>query len=99
VRTNIDPTHIQEEALNVRQLKSSTFYPKLQCKVLILRATEGLLDPDDILLPEDVLEKMIKTIPNARCAHLEGTNHYSIIFQPNPIRDKAILDFLNESPS
>jgi len=27
---------------------------------------------------------------------VEGTNHYSILFQPNKVRDQAILKFLSE---
>jgi len=94
VGTNIDPAHIQEEALNVRKLKAASFYPKLSCKVLILRATRGLLSQDDILLPGDVVERMTREIPNARHVDVEGTNHYGIIFQPHESRDSAILDFL-----
>ncbi|MBW1888479.1 MAG: alpha/beta hydrolase, partial [Deltaproteobacteria bacterium] len=96
VRTNIDPLHIQEEAENVRQLEAASFYPKLSCKTLILRATNGLLSQDDILLPEDVVERMLREIPNARCVDVEGTNHYGIIFQPHEARDKAIKSFLEE---
>ncbi len=94
VRTNIDPLHIQEEALNVRQLNIAEFYPELKCPVLILRATEGLVNPDDILLPEDVIEKMIREIPKPEVVTVEGSNHYSIIFQPFKERDRAILEFL-----
>lgn len=98
VGTNIDPAHIQEEALNVRKLEAASFYPKLACKVLILRATRGLLSQDDILLPGDVVERMIREIPHARYVDAEGTNHYGIIFQPHESRDSAILDFLKETP-
>jgi pimeloyl-ACP methyl ester carboxylesterase len=94
VSSNIDPAHIQEEALNVRKLEAASLYPKLSCKVLILRATKGLLSQDDILLPGDVVEKMLREIPNARHVDVEGTNHYGIIFQPHELRDSAILDFL-----
>jgi pimeloyl-ACP methyl ester carboxylesterase len=94
VGTNIDPAHIQEEALNVRELEAAALYPKLTRKVLILRATRGLLSQDDILLPQDVVERMIREIPNATYVDVEGTNHYGIIFQPHESRDSAILDFL-----
>ena len=96
VRTNINPLHIQEEAENVRKLGAASFYPKLSCKTLILRATKGLLSQDDILLPEDVVERMLKEIPYAKCIDVEGTNHYGIIFQPHEVRDQAIQSFLEE---
>ena len=96
VRTNIDPLHIQEEAENVRKLKAASFYPKLSCKTLILRATNGLFSQDDLLLPEDVVERMLREIPTATRFDVEGVNHYGIIFQPHEARDKAILSFLEE---
>ena len=96
VRTNIDPAHIQEEAINIRKVEPDQFYSKVSSKVLILRATEGLLSQDDILLPEEVVERMVREIPDARRVDVNGVNHYGIIFQPNELRDHAILDFLEE---
>ncbi len=97
VHTNIHPAHIQEEAANIRKVKCAPFYPKVKSKVLILRATTGLLSQDDILLPEDVIDKMIREIPDARRFDVIGMNHYGIIFQPHDVRDQTIRDFLEES--
>jgi pimeloyl-ACP methyl ester carboxylesterase len=94
VRTNIDPKHIQEESLNFSQVDPSLFYSQIKIPTLILRATQGLLAQDDILLPEDVVEGMVREIPNALRFDVNGTNHYSILFQPDAQRDQAILDFL-----
>jgi pimeloyl-ACP methyl ester carboxylesterase len=55
-----------------------------------------MLAEDDLLLPEDVVDRMAREIPNARKVDIEGTNHYSILFQPNKQRDQTILEFLNE---
>jgi pimeloyl-ACP methyl ester carboxylesterase len=96
VQTNIDPTHIQEEAANIRKVKCAPFYPRLKCKALILRSPNGLLSQDDILLPEAVIDKMIREIPDARRFDVDGTNHYGIVFQPHEARDQTILKFLNE---
>ena len=96
VHTNIHPTHIQEEAANIREVACATFYPKVKCSVLILRAPKGLLSREDILLPEEVIEKMIAEIPNARRFDVEGVNHYGIVFQPHAERDQAIREFLEE---
>jgi len=97
VRTNIDPAHIQEEAANIRTVKCASYYPKLKCKVLILRAPNGLFSMEDLLLPEEVIEKMTREIPDVRRFDVLGTNHYGIVFQPNAARDQAIWDFLKES--
>lgn len=96
VRTNIDPAHIQEEAANIRKVDCASFYPQLQCKVLILRAPNGLFSQDDLLLPEDVINKMTNEIPHVRRFDVEGTNHYGIVMQPHESRDQALKDFLNE---
>ena len=49
---------------------------------------------DDLLLPENVVERMVREIPNAKRVDIEGANHYSILFQPNRKRDQAIHEFL-----
>jgi pimeloyl-ACP methyl ester carboxylesterase len=96
VRPRIRPAAIQEEILNLTRLDATIFYPQIRSPVLILRATEGVLYPDDILLPEDVVQRMVREIPKARRVEVKGTNHYSILFQNNPARDREILQFLEE---
>lgn len=96
VRTNIAPTHIQEEATNIRKVDCAPYYPRLKCEVLILRASNGLLSPDDILLPKDVIDRMIREIPHAQRFDVEGMNHYGIVFQPHAARDAIIREFLKE---
>lgn len=96
VRSRVHPKHIEEEANNLKKEDSTQFYPRVPCPTLILRATRGMLAEDDFVLPEDVADRMIRGIKNARRVDLEGANHYTILFQPNPMRDKTILDFLSE---
>jgi hypothetical protein len=67
--------------------------------VLILRATDGLLNNDDLLLPEDVVTRMLREIPKLRWVNVPGANHYGILFQPHPARDQAIREFLKETGS
>ena len=94
VRSRVRPEHIKEERENLGHVDITEFYPKIRCPVLILRATEGMLAQDDILLPEEALKMMLQEIPDAKCVNLQGTNHYSIVMQPNEKRDHAILAFL-----
>ena len=96
VRSRVHPEHIQEEILNNAVLDVTQLYPKITAPVLLLRATEGLLAEDDYLLPKDAAERMVREIPDARCVDLDGTNHYSIVFRENEIRDKALEAFLDE---
>jgi pimeloyl-ACP methyl ester carboxylesterase len=96
VRTNISPVHIQEESANLKKLVCAPYFPRIKCKVLILRAPNGLLSQDDILLPEDVIDRMMRGIPHAQRFDVEGMNHYGIVFQPHAARDQAIRDFMKE---
>jgi pimeloyl-ACP methyl ester carboxylesterase len=96
VRTNIDPAHIQEEGTNIRKVNCASFYPGIQCKVLILRAPNGLLSQDDLLLPEDVVKKMSDEIPDVRRFDVADTNHYGILMKSHAARDQAIREFLKE---
>jgi len=97
VRTNIVPAHIQEEAGNIKKVDCAPYYPRIKCDVLILRACNGLLSQDDLLLPPDVMEKMIRDIPDAQRFDVEGMNHYGIVFQPHEDRDRVIRQFLKEN--
>ncbi len=96
VRSRVHPEHINEETRNLGKVDSREFYKRVKTPTLILRATEGMLAEDDLLLPEDVVERMVREIPNAKRVDIEGANHYSILFQPNEKRDQAILEFLKE---
>ena len=97
VRSRIHPDHIREETQNIRREKPSAYYPKIKCPVLILRATDGILSPGDLVLPEYAVNRMITEMADARRIDIKGTNHYSILLQPNAQRDQAILDFLKEA--
>ena len=97
VRSRIHPDHIREEAQNIKREMPSAYYPKIKCPVLILRATTGILSPDDLVVPEYAADRMIAEIPNARRVDIKGTHHYSILLQPNVQRDQAIMGFLEEA--
>ncbi len=96
VRCNIRPEHIMEEAENIRKEDPASLYARVGCRTLILRATDGLLQDDDILLPEPVVDRMVEEIPDAVRFDVQGTNHYGIVFQPNEARDRTVLRFIGE---
>jgi len=96
IRSRVHPKHIEEEAQNLGKVDSRQFYANVTSPTLILRATNGLLAEDDLVLPGDVADRMARGIPNAKKVDLKGTNHYSILFQPNKKRDQTILKFLEE---
>ncbi len=78
----------------MRKMDSSQFYDKVKAPTLILRATRGMLAEDDLVLPADVAERMVREIHDARKVDVEGTQHYSILFQPHAMRDQTLLGFL-----
>ena len=94
VRSRVHPKHIEEESGNLKKMDSSQFYKKVMTPTLILRATKGMLAEDDLVLPADVAERMVREIPKARKVDVEGTNHYSILFQPHAMRDQQLLGFM-----
>ena len=96
VRSRVRPEHILEEIENLKEVNAADYYPRIKCPTLILRATEGTLSPDDRVLPESAVERMLKEISDARCVSVNGANHYSILFQPNPARGDAVDNFLTE---
>jgi len=96
VRSRIHPDHIREEIRNIRKMTPSEYYAKITCPVLLVRATDGIISEEDLVVPEDAADRMIKEIPNLRRVDIQGTNHYSILFQPNASRDEAIRTFLQK---
>lgn len=94
VRSRINPDHIWEEAENLAKAGVASFYPQVACPTLIMRATEGLFVKEDVVLPVETAENMVRRIPHARLFDVIGTNHYSIVFYPHAGRDQALADFL-----
>ena len=94
VRSRVKAEHIKEEAENPTGYDATKFYFRIKCPLLILRAPEGTTTPDNILLPEEALAKMLREIPDAKYVDIPGSNHYSIVMQPDKVRDATILDFL-----
>jgi pimeloyl-ACP methyl ester carboxylesterase len=95
VTCKISPDHIKEEMGNMAQFDPSSFYKKIEAPTLIIAASKGMTDRDDILLPKTALKKMVGDIQNCWVMDIKDANHYSIIFSKNSMRDKAILNFLS----
>ena len=96
VRSRINPANIQEEIQNIQQEVPSEYFSKVTCPVLILRATDGIFSKDDLVLPESAVDRMVSEIPEALRVDIKGTNHFSILFQSNEMRDQAIREFLEK---
>jgi len=96
VRSRVKAEHIKEEADNLTGYDITEFYPRIKCPVMILRAPEGMTTPDNILLPQQALDRMLEEIPDVKYVDIPGTNHYSIVMHPQKSRDEVILEFLNQ---
>lgn len=96
VRPLTPPHVIKEESENLKKEDANKYYEKIECPVYILRATEGMLTDDDLLLPENAVKNMLKKIKNAKLINIKGTNHYSIAFHPNEYRNKILKKILND---
>ena len=94
VRSRIRPEHIAEERKHLAGTDTSAYYENVRCPVLVLRATEGMVANDDHVLPEDASAELQKVLPQMELVSVQGSNHYSILFQPFAQRDNALKDFL-----
>ena len=95
VRSRIHPDHITQERANLLTMSPREFYPAIKCPVLILRATEGMLSHDDLVLPRESAQDLASSLARGRVVDLPGINHFSLVFQPSPERDQALRDFLD----
>lgn len=94
VRSRTPVEGILEEISNIREFDAARLYPLIACPVLILRATHGILSKDDMVLTEDAAERMVREIPDAECVDVTNSNHYSILFEANEVRKRAVINFL-----
>ncbi len=60
----------------------------------MLQATEGMFTADDLLLPDAVVEEMLRGMPHAICVPIPACNHYTIVFCDSAVRDQALHQFL-----
>ncbi len=94
VRSLVKSETILEEIDNLKHIDISRYFGNVKCPVYILRATEGMLSDNDLLLPEDVLNEMLLKMDKAKHIDINGTNHYTILFYPNKERDNVLKEIL-----
>ncbi len=94
VRARTRMAHIREEQQHLIREDMHRHYGRIQCPTLILRATDGLLSQDDLILPPAVAETMVNAIAHARSVDLPGANHYSILFKDGTAYHPALQDFI-----
>jgi pimeloyl-ACP methyl ester carboxylesterase len=94
VKSGTSSATVAEERANLNKVDFSRFYPQVRCPVLVLRAGQGMLAPDQLVLPDDATARLLRDLPQARLVELDRLNHFSIIFQPSPQRAQAVKEFL-----
>lgn len=92
IRTRL--AHIQEELKNNSPIlfNISEYYPKIEWPTLIVGATQPMIE-DVIMLPDEIVKRMLREISNATRVDID-TTHVGSILHPNIERDQAILNFL-----
>ncbi len=66
--------------------------PHLQCPVLYLRPTEGLLGTTGNVHTDEEASKLASLISNCRCEKVSGGNHYTFLIQDSP----PVLPFIEK---
>jgi pimeloyl-ACP methyl ester carboxylesterase len=93
VRSRVSPACVVEEMKNLARGDIAAAYGRIRCPTLILRAPAGMQGRGDILLPKSALRRMVGDIRDVWAVDLPGTNHYSIVFGRNEVRDGVIRAF------
>lgn len=73
--------------------------PELQCPVLLLRPSEGLLGKSGHVYSEAHAASIVKRIPRCRFETVNGGNHYTMLMQDNPPVAPFIEEFLQQTLS
>ncbi len=94
VADRVQPEHIAEERQNLLTLDVPSLYPEVECPVLVVRATNGFGPEKGLVLPARATEALLRVLPQAEVADIEGSNHLSIVLHDQPQRDEALARFL-----
>lgn len=92
-RSVIHPENVEEERANLLGMDLTAYYPKIKCPVLVLRATEGMLGGDELVLPQSATDDLMARLTTAKLIDLDGMHHFSVAFQPCPQLNQALLGF------
>ncbi len=69
-------------------------YAAVRCPTLVARATSGFFGQDDHVLPPERFQEMLRQIPDARGAEIEGANHYTILLGRPARTIQVVQEFL-----
>ncbi len=91
--------HLAQNLLPLEHVGCSvSFNLRVSSCYLVTLTQKGVVPQaaNDILLPEEALERMLREIPDARSFEVGGANHHhTIMFQKDDSRNEATRTFLN----
>lgn len=93
------PGHVPKDELRAEdRYPTRSFYGRVNCPVLILRATRPLVrEGDEVLAAEDARE-MATSLPQGRLIEVDEANHFSIVLGKPAQVLQAVTAFLGDRP-
>lgn len=73
-------------------------YSQVHCPTLIVRAGKGIVGDADQVIPDALLAEMLVAMPGAESVTVPEAGHTSLMTIPSPVRDAAVLSFLDSIP-
>jgi len=95
VVSKINKVTIVEELDNLLKVNVRELLPRIRQDVLLLRASQGMAKPEEVILPEKDAADIVRLIPSCRRVDLPGVNHISILLSESPVANVYIKEFLD----
>jgi len=86
----------EADVASVINLAYEDLYPKVTCPTLLVRAPLGLFGERDYVIPPDVADRIVRSIPDCRLYEVEGANHYTLFMVEQPELMQEIMRFIEE---
>ena len=90
------PASVHEDQREIEKWQPHTLFPQIQLPTLLVRAGQGLVTPNDQLLPESEVEIMRQSIRDIHYVNYPDLNHYTIVFLGKGDVARAINEFVKE---
>ncbi len=96
VRSRVSREVVEADTETMLPLRLNSYYEKIAASTLIVCAPGGLLTGSDPIMSEEEGVRLAAAIPNARLLTVEGANHYTILFDPDPGVLHEVKQFLSD---
>lgn len=89
---------VLEDLASLKKIKLADLLPKVDKKVLVLRATRGFRNPRDHIITAEQAREMIRALPKGKLVEVPHTHHISIVLGKAAFSAQFIKKFLNDIP-